>query len=111
MLTKVGWETIESLSSVCGQTTVGDYFFSDQKWEVMKWLPLGITEEEWKKLSLPTGCRVALDRYRQAVVLFPNPWSIEYFHQVNKGVTLLNTPLIGKNSMQNQEDDIYASRR
>ena len=38
MLTKVGWETIESLSSVCGQTTVGDYFFSDQKWEVMKWL-------------------------------------------------------------------------
>ncbi len=62
-------------------------------WTVVRWLPLGITEEMLDALSLPTGAQLAYDVHQHAVVLFSNEWSANYFAQTNPKVPLSALPL------------------
>jgi len=57
-------------------------------WSVVRWLPVDIKEAELETLSLPTGAKLAYDIGKNAVILFQNEWSANYFGETNK-----NTPL------------------
>jgi peptide chain release factor 3 len=52
-------------------------------WTAVRWLPAGLTEAELDALSLPTGAKLAYDMGQNAVILFPNEWSANYFVQTN----------------------------
>ena len=60
---------------------------------VVRWLPLGLTEEELDALSLPTGSRLAYDMGRNPVILFANAWAADYFPQTNPKVSLSALPV------------------
>jgi peptide chain release factor 3 len=62
-------------------------------WSVVRWLPTDITEEQLDALSLPTGAKIAYDMGRNAVVLFQNDWSANYFSETNKGIVLSALPV------------------
>ena len=62
-------------------------------WTVVRWLPVGFTEEQLDALSLPTGARIAYDVGKNPVVLFQNDWSANYFGETNKGVELSALPV------------------
>ncbi|HLP76560.1 MAG TPA: peptide chain release factor 3 [Candidatus Paceibacterota bacterium] len=62
-------------------------------WQVVRWLPLGIKEEQLDALSLPTGAKIAYDMGKNPVVLFQNEWSANYFSETNKGVELSALPV------------------
>ncbi len=62
-------------------------------WSVVRWLPADITEGALDALSLPTGARLAYDLGKNAVVLFQNEWSANYFSETNKGVALSALPV------------------
>ncbi len=62
-------------------------------WNVVRWLPRGMTEEELDALSLPTGARLAYDMGNHPVVLFPTEWAANYFPQTNPKVSLSTLPL------------------
>jgi peptide chain release factor 3 len=61
-------------------------------WTVMRWLPLGTTEDELDALSLPSGSRIAYDMGQHPVVLFSNDWSAGYFSQTNPKAVLSKLP-------------------
>jgi peptide chain release factor 3 len=62
-------------------------------WTVVRWLPRGTTEPELDALSLPTGAQIAYDVHQNAVLLFANEWSANYFSQTNPKVALSTLPL------------------
>jgi peptide chain release factor 3 len=62
-------------------------------WNVMRWLPKTMTEDELDALSLPTGARLAYDMEHKPVVLFANEWSANYFMQTNAKVPLSALPV------------------
>jgi peptide subunit release factor RF-3 len=55
---------------------------------VVRWLPAEMTESGLDAISLPTGAKLAYDMGRNAVVLFANEWSANYFSQTNPRVPL-----------------------
>jgi peptide chain release factor 3 len=57
-------------------------------WTVVRWLPAHLLEADLDALSLPTGAKLAYDMGQNAVVLFPNEWSANYFAQTNPGAPL-----------------------
>jgi len=57
-------------------------------WTVARWLPAGMTESDLDAISLPTGAKLAYDPGQNAVVLFANEWSANYFSQTNPRVPL-----------------------
>jgi peptide chain release factor 3 len=61
-------------------------------WNVVRWLPLDIKEEEVAAMNLPTGSRVAYDSGEHPVLLFPNEWAMNYFCQTNSKVALSEWP-------------------
>ena len=61
-------------------------------WAVVRWLPAEIKEEDLDALQLPTGSRIAYDVGKNAVVLFPNEWSMDYFTKTNERVPLSALP-------------------
>jgi peptide chain release factor 3 len=62
-------------------------------WTVVRWLSPGFKEEDLDALSLPTGARIAHDMERNAVILFANEWSADYFAQTNAKIALSALPL------------------
>ena len=62
-------------------------------WTVVRWLPVDMKEDDLDALSLPTGSRVAYDVGNNAVVLFPNEWSADYFTKTNERVPLSSLPV------------------
>src|SRR5258706_598951 len=62
-------------------------------WSVVRWLPTDIQEEELDALSLPTGARLAYDIGKNAVILFQNEWSANYFGETNKSTPLSALPV------------------
>ncbi len=62
-------------------------------WTVVRWLPVGMSEDALDALSLPTGSRIAYDMGKNAVVLFSNEWSASYFGETNKDVELSALPV------------------
>jgi peptide chain release factor 3 len=62
-------------------------------WTVVRWLPVDMKEDDLDALSLPTGCRVAYDVGKNAVVLFPNEWSADYFTKTNERAPLSALPV------------------
>ena len=62
-------------------------------WNVVRWLPAGVKEEELDALSLPTGARIAYDIGKNPVVLFTNDWSANYFGETNKNLPLSALPV------------------
>src|SRR5581483_6479262 len=52
-------------------------------WQVVRWLPADLTEEDLDAISLPTGAQLAYDMEKHAVTLFANEWSANYFAQTN----------------------------
>lgn len=62
-------------------------------WQVVRWLPTDLKEDDLDNLSLPTGARIAYDVGKNPVVLFANEWSANYFGETNKGVTLSALPV------------------
>jgi peptide chain release factor 3 len=62
-------------------------------WTVVRWLPVGIKEEELDALSLPTGARLAYDIGKNPVALFQNEWSANYFSETNKNCPLSASPV------------------
>jgi peptide chain release factor 3 len=62
-------------------------------WNVVRWLPVGMKEEELDALSLPTGARIAYDMGKNPVILFANDWSANYFAQTNAKVPLSHLPV------------------
>jgi peptide chain release factor 3 len=62
-------------------------------WTVVRWLPAELKEDDLDALSLPTGCRIAYDVGKNAVVLFPNEWAADYFTKTNEGVPLSVLPV------------------
>jgi len=62
-------------------------------WTVVRWLPVDMKEDDLDALSLPTGSRVAYDVGKNAVVLFPNEWSADYFTKTNERVPLSALPV------------------
>lgn len=61
-------------------------------YQVVRWLPEEITEEQLDALSLPTGAHVAADMDVHWVVLFTSGWSADYFSELNAGVQLDTLP-------------------
>jgi peptide chain release factor 3 len=61
-------------------------------WNVVRWLPMDLAEEELDAVSLPTGARIAYDMGKNPAVLFPNEWSANYFVQTNPRAPLSNLP-------------------
>ena len=61
-------------------------------WDRVRWLAPDFDRERVGDLKLPTGAAVADDTDGMPVLLFPNEWSLRYFHERNDGVTLHNTP-------------------
>jgi peptide chain release factor 3 len=59
-------------------------------WNTVKWLPVTMTTEQLRELTLPTGCRIARDSEEQPVVLFPSGWTLNYFKQQNAAVPLFD---------------------
>jgi peptide chain release factor 3 len=57
-------------------------------WTVVRWLPASVTEAEMDAISLPTGARLAYDMGENAVALFANEWSANYFAQTNPKMPL-----------------------
>jgi peptide chain release factor 3 len=62
-------------------------------WTVVRWLPQDMKENELDALSLPTGSRIAYDVGKNAVVLFQNEWSADYFAKTNERVPLSALPV------------------
>jgi peptide chain release factor 3 len=62
-------------------------------WNVIRWLPTDIKEEELDALSLPTGARLAYDIGKNPVILFQNEWSANYFGETNKNTPLSAVPV------------------
>ena len=62
-------------------------------WTVVRWLPTGLSETELDGLTLPTGAKLAYDLGRNAVVLFQNEWSAQYFGETNRGIVLSSLPV------------------
>ncbi len=62
-------------------------------WSVVRWLPTDIKEEELDALSLPTGACLAYDIGKNAVILFQNEWSANYFGETNKNTPLSAVPV------------------
>ena len=62
-------------------------------WTVVRWLPVDMKEDDLDALSLPTGSRVAYDVGKNAVVLFANDWSADYFIKTNERVPLSALPV------------------
>jgi peptide chain release factor 3 len=62
-------------------------------WTVVRWLPVGLSEEELDALSLPSGARLAYDMGQNPVVLFGNEWSANYFAQTNSKIPLSALPV------------------
>jgi len=62
-------------------------------WSVIRWLPPGLTEDQLDAIALPTGAKLAYDLGNNAVILFPNEWSANYFAQSNSGTPLSSLPL------------------
>jgi peptide chain release factor 3 len=62
-------------------------------WTVIRWLPVDMKEDDLDALSLPTGSRVAYDVGKNAVVLFANDWSADYFIKTNERVPLSALPV------------------
>jgi peptide chain release factor 3 len=61
--------------------------------EVVRWLPTGIREDELDALSLPTGSRIAYDLGNNPVILFQSEWAADYFPQTNANVQLSVLPV------------------
>lgn len=61
-------------------------------YEVVRWLPAGLTEEALDSLSLPTGARIATDMDGHHVVLFTSSWSADYFNELNSATKLEALP-------------------
>ena len=59
--------------------------------EVVRWLPDSVKEEDLPSISLPTGARHAIDMDGHFVILFTSSWSADYFNELNSGIEL--TPL------------------
>jgi peptide chain release factor 3 len=59
-------------------------------WDTVKWLPVTMTADQLRELTLPTGCRIARDIEEQPVVLFPSGWTLNYFQQQNATVPLFD---------------------
>ncbi len=62
-------------------------------WNVVRWLPTDITEDDLDALSLPTGARLAYDIGKNPVLLFANEWSANYFGETNKNCPLSALPV------------------
>jgi peptide chain release factor 3 len=62
-------------------------------WNVVRWLPADIAENDLDALSLPTGSRVAYDMGGNAVILFSNDWSANYFVETNPRTPLSSLPV------------------
>ncbi|MBI5802625.1 MAG: peptide chain release factor 3 [Verrucomicrobia bacterium] len=62
-------------------------------WNVVRWLPAAMTDEQLDALSLPTGAKVGYDMGNNPVILFANEWSANYFTTPNPGVTLSHLPV------------------
>ena len=62
-------------------------------WNVVRWLPTTITEEQLDALTLPSGAKLAYDIGNNPVVLFQNEWSANYFGETNKGIELSALPV------------------
>jgi peptide chain release factor 3 len=62
-------------------------------WTVVRWLPVDMKEDDLDALSLPTGSRLAYDIGKNAVILFQNEWSANYFGETNKLVPLSALPV------------------
>jgi peptide chain release factor 3 len=62
-------------------------------WHVVRWMPAGTTEETLDSLNMPTGSQIAYDVGQNAVLLFQNEWSADYFAKTNKDVVLSALPL------------------
>jgi len=62
-------------------------------WNVVRWLPTRITEDELDALTLPSGARLGYDLGNNPVVLFSNEWSANYFGETNKGIELSALPV------------------
>ena len=62
-------------------------------WNVVRWLPPELNEDELGALSLPTGARLAYDIGKNPVVLFSNEWSANYFGETNKSTPLSALPV------------------
>ncbi|HEU6447529.1 MAG TPA: peptide chain release factor 3 [Verrucomicrobiae bacterium] len=62
-------------------------------WNIVRWLPTDIKEDDLDALVLPTGSRLAYDIGKNPVVLFENEWSANYFGQTNKNCPLSALPV------------------
>jgi peptide chain release factor 3 len=61
-------------------------------WNVVRWLPAWVKEEDLDAIQLPTGSRIAKDSDDNPVILFSNEWSMNYFSQTNPKMELLTLP-------------------
>jgi len=62
-------------------------------WNVVRWLPTDIKEDDLDALSLPTGAKLAYDIGKNPVILFANEWSANYFGETNRNCPLSVLPV------------------
>jgi len=62
-------------------------------WTVVRWLPTDLTEDDLDALSLPTGAQLAYDMGNNAVALFVNEWSANYFARAHPLAPLSSLPV------------------
>jgi peptide chain release factor 3 len=61
-------------------------------WQTMRWVSPDVTPEMLEAAILPTGARLAKDAFDQQVILFPDPWSCNYFSDKNPSIKLSELP-------------------
>jgi peptide chain release factor 3 len=64
----------------------------DAPWNVIRWLPAGLKEDELDALVLPSGARICYDSDNHPAVLFSSEWSANYFAETNPKVPLRSLP-------------------
>jgi peptide chain release factor 3 len=61
-------------------------------WTVLRWVSPEISMDQLRGLILPGGARLAKDASGDAVLLFPNDWTLRYFASKNPDLALLEVP-------------------
>ena len=60
-------------------------------WTIARWLTDPTGEVQIEDLTLPSSVKLALDSAGRRLLLFPDEWSLQYFHSRNPDVTVRET--------------------
>lgn len=61
-------------------------------WTILRWINPETSEEDLKKMLVPSGCEVARDVQGHSVLLLPAEWTVGFFKEKNPDIDISNLP-------------------